>query len=178
MKPRLRRAATLKTLDRTAEALEGFRKVLLLEPDCQEARRGVQVILRDPAVLVARLSRADVLKTQGRLTEAEEAYRAVLQLQPDSQKATDGLVEIDRRKQEYEDVVEVEPGCQEANKDQLERGDRNVSSLGICNHFRRRRGGKKIQKVTKCLHCCLGKKSNINTLPQLIPCLILISLYW
>ena len=126
VKPRLRRAATLKTLDRTAEALEGFRKVLLLEPDCQEARRGVQVILRDPAVLVARLSRADVLKIQGRLTEAEEAYRAVLQLQPDCQEATEGLVEIDRRRQEYEKVVDMEPGCQEGNKDQLKIGDRNI----------------------------------------------------
>ena len=160
------------------EALEGFRKVLLLEPDCQEARRGVQVILRDPAVLVARLSRADVLKTQGRFIEAEEAYRAVLQLQPDCQEATQGLVEIDRRKQEYEkvvkitkrkqeyeNVVEVEPGCQEANKGQLEIGDRNVSSLESFYKFRRRRrrGRKKIQEITKCLHCCLGKKSNINT---------------
>ena len=135
MKPRLRRAATLKTLGRTEEALEAFRKVLLLEPDCQEARRGVQVILRDPAVIIARLKKANVLKTQGKMMEAEEAYRAVLQLQPDCQEATHGLVEMDRRKQEYKKVVVMEPGCQEANEGlrdgQLETGDRIITSLNV-----------------------------------------------
>ena len=43
------------------------------------------------------------------MTEAEEVYSTVLQLQPDCQEATQGrgLVEIDRRKQEYEKVVKV-----------------------------------------------------------------------
>ena len=132
---RLRRAATQKTLGWTDEALETFRKVLILQPDCQEARRGVQVILRDPAVLMARLSRADVLKAQGRMTEAEEVYRAVLQLQPECQEATQGLEEIDKRKQEYAKVVEMEPGCQEATEGlrggRLETGDRKIFSLNI-----------------------------------------------
>ena len=133
MKPRLRRGATLKTLGRTEEALEAFRKVLLMEPDCQEARQGAQVILRDPAVLMARLRRANVLKIQGRMMEAEEAYTAVLQLQPDCQEATQGLVEIEKTKQEYAKVVEMEPGGHEANKGlrdgQLESGDREITSM-------------------------------------------------
>ena len=89
----------------------------------------MQVILRDPAVIISRLKKASVLKTQGKMMEAEEAYRAVLQLQPDCQEATHGLVEIDKRKQECEKVVEMEPGCQEANKRKLGTGDRILEHI-------------------------------------------------
>jgi hypothetical protein len=59
---------------------------------------------------------ADSLKTQGRLTKAEEVYSIVLQIQPDCQEATEGLVEIDRRRKEYEKVVKINKRKQEMRK--------------------------------------------------------------
>ena len=42
MKPRLRRATALKTLGRLQEAVEEYRRVLGLDPRCNEAKEGLR----------------------------------------------------------------------------------------------------------------------------------------
>ena len=56
---------------------------------------------------------ADSLKTQGRWTRAKEVYSIVLQIHPDCQEKTEGLVDIDRRRKEYEKVVKINKRKQE-----------------------------------------------------------------
>ena len=40
VKPQLRRAGALSTLGRVEEAWEAYRRVVTMEPGCQEAKRG------------------------------------------------------------------------------------------------------------------------------------------
>ena len=44
LEPRLRRAAALRSLGRLQQAVEAYRGVLGMEPDCQEAKLGVEEI--------------------------------------------------------------------------------------------------------------------------------------
>ena len=98
---------------------------------------GEQAIVPDPGVLMAKLRTANYLKTKGRMVEAEDEYTAVLQLQPECQEATQGLVEIDRRKQEMrqafaQSLRQACSRCPEGHQLELSRGYMGDWTCDVC----------------------------------------------
>ena len=92
---------------------------------------------------------ADKLKTQGHMNEADVAYRAVLQLQPDcpvlTQETTQGLVEIERRKQEMRQAVALSlsqacSSCPEGHQLELSGEDKGGWRCDVCGEGRSEEG--------------------------------------
>ena len=116
---------------------------------CQDCDASIRL---DPVWVEPRLRRAAALRSLGRVGEAG---------------------------QEYEKVVAMEEGCQEAQEGlaycRQETGDRNISELEnkyfwFRHHKRGRwsfeKNQEREQEKAKCLHCCPGKNiiSHISTL--------------